>query len=254
MNVPIIPGHDPVTIDGRSMDEIVSALMKGIKVTVRPATPAVPTLADLCLGDLMFGPIGGFIPGVIPVGAGQIVLAPRKARLSWRQWWKVRHVGVVSRYAGDSGPLPWDGPRLVQAMPSGAEEIPMTPARHWTAEYVYLRPAYKIAATGYGGMTEQVAEAARGYVGTPYNFLTYAKLAAGALHLPTGLLRKWISTRHDMMCSQLADQALADAGFHVFDDGRLPQDVVPAELFRALLEMPGTRMLVPGGQWIETVS
>jgi hypothetical protein len=52
------------------------------------------------------------------------------------------------------------------------------------------------------------------------------------------------------MCSQLADQALADAGFHVFDDGRLPQDVVPAELFRALIDMPGTQWCVPGvGHW-----
>lgn len=49
-----------------------------------------------------------------------------------------------------------------------------------------------------------------------------------------------------MICSQLVDQALADAGFHVFDDGRLPQDVVPAELFRALLDTPGTTYVVPG--------
>lgn len=205
----------------------------------------IPTLADLRPGDLMFGPIGGFIPGVIPVGAGQIVLATRKARLSWRRWWKVRHVGVVVRAEGLNGR---NAPRLVQAMPSGAEEIEMTAERHWTAEYVYLRPNYKSEYT-----SPAVATAARGYVGTPYNFLTYGKLAASALHLPTGLLRKWISTRHDMMCSQLADQALADAGFHVFDDERLPQDVVPAELFRALLEMPGTKMLVPGQSWIETL-
>jgi hypothetical protein len=58
-----------------------------------------------------------------------------------------------------------------------------------------------------------------------------------------------------MMCSQLVDQCLADAGFHVFNDGRLPQDVVPAELFRALVEMPGTKMLVPGSNngWVEKV-
>lgn len=222
---------------------------------------SIPTLADLRPGDIQFGPIGGFIPGVLPVGAGQIVLATRKARLSWRRWWKVRHVGVV--VAND---LPYErgGKRLVQAMPPGAEEIPMTPERHWRADYVYLRPdyqrwlnpaslvnlAYKEAEYGF-----DVAEAARGYVGTPYNFLTYGKLAASALHLPisTAVLKRWISTRHDLMCSQLADQALMDAGFHVFDDGRIPGDVVPAELFRSLLEMPGTKMLVPGQNWIETL-
>lgn len=234
-------------------------------------TTPVPTLADLRPGDLLFGSIGGFIPGVVPVGAGQIVLATRKARLSWRRWWKVRHVGVVVEAserlpyrlhpngqllnASASDDMADTYPRLVQAMPSGAEEIPMTPERNWTAEYIYLRPAYKIAATGYGGMTERVAEAARGYVGTPYNFLTYGKLAASALHLPisAAVLKRWISTHHDMMCSQLADQSLADAGFHVFSDGRLPQDVVPAELFRALLEMRGTKMLIPGQNWIETL-
>lgn len=208
-----------------------------------------PTLADLRPGDLMFGPIHGFIPGTFPVGAGQIILATRKARLSWRQWWRIRHVGVV--VAND---LPYErgGKRLVQAMPSGAEEIPMTPEQHWTAEYVYIRPAY---GSGVGTAEEYVpaeqaqvvARAARGYVGTPYNFLTYGKLAASALHLPVTrrVLAKWISTRCDMMCSQLADQALTDAGFHIFDDGRLPQDVVPAELFRQLLTLPG-QWLVPG--------
>lgn len=208
---------------------------------------SAPTLADLRPGDILFGPIHGFIPGVLPVGAGQIILATRKARLSWRQWWRIRHVGVVveSRTQRLSRN---DGPRLVQAMPSGAEEIEMTPEQHWTAEYVYIRPRYRMAGSvAHGGMTERVAEAARSYVGTPYNFLTYGKLAASALHLPVTrrVLARWISTRHDMMCSQLADQALTDAGFHVFDDGRLPQDVVPAELFRQLLSLPG-QWLCPG--------
>ena len=231
------------------------------------------TLADLRPGDLMFGPIGGFVPGVLPVGAGQVLLATRKDRLSWRRWWKVRHVGVVVEQprcrcgkpeAREHPECAWHQaraqrapesripvprfPRLVQAMPHGAEEIEMTAERHWTAEYVYIRPRYRMTGSvAYGGMTERVVAAARGYVGTPYNFLTYGALAASALRLPISrrVLRKWISTRHDMMCSQLADQALADAGFHVFDDGRLPQDVVPAELFRKLLSMPG-QWLTPG--------
>lgn len=204
---------------------------------------SAPTLADLRPGDILFGPIRGFIPGTLPVGAGQIILATRKARLSWRQWWRIRHVGVVveaTNYPAGGGLL--TRPKLVQAMPSGAEEIEMTAARHWTSEYVYIRPAYNDTV-----QAALVAIRARKYVGTPYNFLTYGKLAASALHLPVTrrVLERWISTRHDMMCSQLADQALADAGFHVFDDGRLPQDVVPAELFRQLLSLPG-QWLIPG--------
>lgn len=216
-----------------------------------------PTLADLRPGDIMFGPIHGFVPGVFPVGVGQVLLANRRARLSWRRWWEIRHVGVVveasprATVIGNSEHLSWaadyldslGGPRLVQAMPHGAEEIPLG-EKHWTPEYVYVRPTYE------DDEGWHVASLARGYLGTPYNFLTYGKLAAGVLRMrmTENILRRWISTRRDMMCSQLVDQCLADAGFHVFDDGRLPQDVVPAELFRQLLTMPG-RYLIPGRDW-----
>lgn len=209
------------------------------------------TQADLRPGDLFFGPIGGIVPGMFPVGVGQLLLADRKARLSWRRWRKIRHCGVIVQSAG---PLPYAGsfaevvagvaPRLVQAMPRGAEEIELT-AKHWTPEYVYIRPAYTSIRAH---MMMDVAHAAKGYVGTPYNFLTYGALAARKFGfvLTDHALRRMISTRADMMCSQLVDQCLADAGFHVFDDGRLPQDVVPAELFRALIDMPGTRYTFAG--------
>jgi hypothetical protein len=212
------------------------------------------TLADLRPGDLMFGPIGGLIPGAFPVGAGQLLLADRTARLSWKRWRRIRHVGVVVKEARE-----WVGiearpdlaPKLVQAMPRGAEEIELLAPRHWTPEYVYIRPQYLDAGVTLNAQGRIVAACARGYIGTPYNFLTYAALAVGPrglVHLPLTerTLRRWISSRKDMMCSQLADQALAGAGFHVFDDGRLPQDVVPAELFRALLDLPGTQYVIPG--------
>jgi hypothetical protein len=209
-------------------------------------------------GVIIFGPIGGIVPGVFPVGAGQLLLADRKARLTWRRWRKFRHVLVVTQAYGAgleyaSGP---SRPLAVQAMPRGAEEIELA-AKHWTAEYVYVRPPYPVTwleERDGRAMGEAVAAAARLYIGTPYNFLTYGALAARKLRLVLSdrLLRRWISTRKDMMCSQLADQALADAGFHVFDDGRLPQDVVPAELFRALIDMPGTKYTFAGkAEWTD---
>lgn len=205
-------------------------------------------------GDLMFGPIGGIVPGFFPVGIGQLLLAGRKERMTWRRWWHVRHVGMVVN-AGTA-------PRMVQAMPSGAEEIDMSVAKHWTRHHVYVRPPYAGATdSGTGekfvGAGYQAARAARRYVSTPYNFLTYGALAARAIHLPVSerVFRRWISTRADMMCSQLADQALADAGYHVFDDGRLPQDVVPAELFRKLITTPGAQCMTGGDmfgeRWID---
>lgn len=205
--------------------------------------------SELRSGDLLFCGIGGFVPGFVPVGVGQAALfvTRRWWRMvfSARQWFHLRHVAVVDR--------PANTPYLIQAMPRGAERVPLDPAKHLTAGCVYVRPDYE-SRDVYGRL---VSLAASRYVGVPYGFLTYLKLAAGAfrMRLTEAWLRRLISTRRDMICSQLADQALADAGHHVFDDGRLPQDVAPAELFDALMSQPGWFM-IPGhsvvGQWTRT--
>lgn len=198
-------------------------------------------------GDVMFGPIGGVVPGLLPVAAGQALLF--LTRRWWRlvrspgRWFRIRHVGIVD----------WDqaGAEIIQAMPKGCERARFDPAKHWTRDHVYIRPAYRD-----DGQNVDVADAAIDYVGTPYGFLTYARLAAGAfrMRLTEGWLRRHLSTRRDMICSQHVDQSLTDACYHVFDDGRLPQDVVPAELFDALISLPG-QFLIPGhptlGQWTD---
>jgi len=46
---------------------------------------------------------------------------------------------------------------------------------------------------------------------------------------------------HDLLSA--VDQALTDTDYHVFDDGRDPQDVTPAALYRKLKTMPGTLTL-----------
>lgn len=207
------------------------------------------TGSELRSGDLLFCGIGGFVPGFVPVGVGQAALfvTRRWWRMvfSVRQWFHLRHVAVVE--------VTQARPHLIQAMPRGAERVPLDPAKHLTAGCVYVRPDYARELTqGY-----DVADAALSYVGTPYGFLTYVKLAAGAFRfrLTEAWLRRLISTRRDMICSQLADQALTDAGHNVFTDDRLPQDVVPAELFDAVMSQPGWFM-IPGhpvvGQWTRT--
>jgi hypothetical protein len=40
------------------------------------------------------------------------------------------------------------------------------------------------------------------------------------------------------MCSRLLDGALDLAGWHLFDDGRLPGNVTPSEAYRQLLKLP----------------
>lgn len=203
--------------------------------------------AELRSGDILFTDMDGIVPGLFPVGAGQglLFLTRRWWRMTsrWRTWWTRRHVAVIN--APNSAPV-----AIIQAMPKGCEVISIDPARHLTRSCVYIRPDYASRGIDYIA----VMSAASAYVRTPYNFLTYAKLAAGAfrMRLTEAWLRKYMSTRKDMMCSQHVDQSLADAGWHVFDDGRLPQDVVPAELFAGLLDMPGWFM-IPGhpqyGQW-----
>lgn len=193
-------------------------------------------------GDIMFGPIDGLIPGIFPVGVGQVVLF--LTRRWWkhvgrvRQWFHVRHVGMIID----------GGTNLIQAMPKGCEIVPVGTRAH-EGRYVFIRPDYASIPTLSGRFFPgaAIALSAAKYVGTPYNFLTYLKLAAGVLRFR--FTERWLirhmSTRKDMMCSQHIDQSLADAGYHVFDDGRLPQDVLPAELFVALLSRPGL-FRIPG--------
>lgn len=202
----------------------------------------------------MFGPIHNslptwlprrlrFMPGTLPVDAGQTLLAALR-----RDERFIDHVAVVTR-AGD-----WDGmgslPMIVQAMPSGAEEVEIG-QEYWTGEYVYVRPPYMAGMEQdvpmpYTQQGWEVARAARRYVGTPYSFLDYVAILGVHLGVKNGALRRYVRSTGHMICSQLADQAMADAGFHVFTDGRLPQDVMPVELYRALTRMPGVLVLRPG--------
>lgn len=200
--------------------------------------------AGLMAGDIMIGPMDGIVPGFFPVGAGQLALflTRRWWRMvgSVRAWWGYRHVAVVTNATA------FHEHWICQAMPRGVEHVRMGRKAN-DPRYLFIRPDYASREVS----PHLVAAAALAYLGTPYNFLTYLKLAAGAFRfrLTERWLLKRMSTRADMMCSQHVDQALADAGYHVFDDGRLPQDVVPAELADALLALPGRHRFGGGSEW-----
>ena len=195
-------------------------------------------------GDIVITTMRGMFPGVIPVAVGQgaLFLTRRWWRMasSWRSWWHFRHVAMVVD----------DGASLCQAMPRGVEIVPLPEDLLTTPGTIIVRPAYACtldASRRWLWEGERAAQAAKFYEDTPYGFLTYLKLSAAILRMPA--LEAWlhglISTRRDMICSQHIDQALADAGYHVFDDGRIPQDVTPAELGTGLLNRHG-RHLVTG--------
>lgn len=194
-------------------------------------------------GDILFTDMDGIIPGLFPVGVGQAALF--LTRRWWemarrkRVWWTRKHVAIVDV----------SGQYVIQAMPKGCEIVPIGTRAH-ESRNVFIRPHYagrSMHPAHEWVSGESVAGCASNYIGVPYNFATYLKLAAGAfrMRLTERWLIKHMSTRRDMMCSQHVDQSLADAGWHVFDDGRLPQDVVPAELFEGLLAQPGW-FRVPG--------
>jgi hypothetical protein len=201
------------------------------------------TLADLRPGDLYFGPIGGSAGRL--VGAGQLLVAPWKHQLTWRTWWKIRHCGVVVAATPE-------GPLIAQAEPRGMD-LAAVGTQRWTPEYVYIRPAYPLQ-----GQADAVAELAMDMVDAkiPYAFEDYAAIFAHRLHLPVPHLDRFIAAvgpgglPKRAICSQAVDAVLTLsgglAGGHVFDDGRLPQDIVPAELYLRLLEMTPELIIRPG--------
>lgn len=191
-------------------------------------------------GDIGIGPIHG-ITG-LGVGMGQLALATIEPGLIWRQgpreWWEKRHAGIVTP---DS--------RFVQAMPGGAEEIELRPETHWTPEWTFIRPAYTEKFGGTFGI--EVAYAARRYIGTPYDFATYGAIPLYRAGLRIAGIKRVISDTDTMMCSRLVDAALADAGYHLFDDGRLPGNVTPSELYRQLRKLPHSVLFGGHPGWID---
>lgn len=88
---------------------------------------------------------------------------------------------------------------------------------------------------------------ARSMEGTPYSFLDYLSLALVTFHIrPAWLLRYVESTGH-MICSQLVDAVYADAGVHLFSDGRAHGDVTPGDIAHVgiIKHIPGPHITPP---------
>lgn len=182
------------------------------------------------------------IPGI----GGKLIALGEKINdesVTWEDAKKVQHVGVVTEVLS----IP-EQAWLVQAMPSGAEEIEAS-LDYWNPSCIYVRPGYKSEYT-----PPRVAQFARSYIGVPYSFLDYVAIAGRHVLALKPTQRtpfdRYVSSTKHMICSQLADQALCDAGFHVFDDGRIPQDVTPAALYSALLDMQGTQICSSAFEWM----
>jgi hypothetical protein len=131
-------------------------------------------------------------------------------------------IGPVEHFerttAGETRVSPAGENMIVEAMPGGAQQVP-----NWHTDCVYLRCPDE--------HRNAVAAAALRYVGVPYSFLDYGALALHRFHIPTPHLKRFISDGGHQICSQLADQAAADGGWHLFKNV-WPGDVTPGDLAR----------------------
>jgi hypothetical protein len=212
-------------------------------MTIEP----IRSLADVRPGDVAITTMGGFIPGFLPVRVGH---------------WLCKESFTIGPYSADHVLICVEGPyyppggglmrkaRAVQAMPRGAEEIALTPAKHWTDGVAWFR-----LTEDYPAQAEDAAAIARLFVTekVPYSFLSYLALAAWSRGMKVERLERWIDRRREpidfpspnmleigdgtgrialpreAICSVLVDQAWSLAGKRVME-GVKRQCVTPGAM------------------------
>lgn len=210
----------------------------------------IESLADLRPGDIGLMRMGGFIPGLFPVRIGMAIC---KESYSIGPF-SADHALIcveAGRPTGDDlrtiarGNLGLTGaeildlvrpPRAVQAMPRGAEEIALTPAKHWTDGVMWVR-----IAEDYPGQAEDAAAIARLFVTekVPYSFLSYVALAAWSRGLKAEGLERWIDRRRQAVGFQGSSDGYGD------DDGRvqLPEEAICSVLVDQAWSLAGKRLM-----------
>lgn len=123
------------------------------------------------------------------------------------------------------------GGMVLEAMPGGARIVPGAD-RHGPWFRLPLTNEQMILIQHNGETLEK----------TPYSYMNYPALAWHEYEWPGhSLLRSYVSNSKRMICSQLVDHLLTSVDYHLFNDGRWPQDVTPGDLWYACLEQ-GVRL------------
>lgn len=117
-----------------------------------------------------------------------------------------------------------DDNTLFEAEPGGAGIAPLSKYADRWREYIDLDLTAE-------QRFRMVADA-RTYIGIGYNWTTYFYLAAYRLHVRPQWLKDRVQNDKRMICSQAVDKIAADAGVHLFNDGRMPYDLTPGDLGR----------------------
>lgn len=155
-----------------------------------------------------------------PTGVGRIVAAA--IRLGTRSPWC--HAFIV---------MP--GGQVIEATPRGA--------RWGSLERYFNEPsvAFNDLEPFSAEQLQVTCRCARGMLGVRYSFLDIFALFCASISLGRPF-RKRLARSDRMICSQLVDEAYRRAGVHLFNDGRLPQDVTPADLGLRLATRPWERV------------
>lgn len=139
-------------------------------------------------------------------------------------------VSLGQHLAGDSSRythafLVLDDETVIAAQPGGAR---IDPISDYENKSIYLQR----------DLTDDqraiIVSEARLLEGLPYSFLDYLAIALARFGIKPKWLKKYIANTGHMICSQLCDEVYRKAGINLFNDGRLPQEVTPGDLFYVL--------------------
>lgn len=120
-----------------------------------------------------------------------------------------------------------DNDNVIEAMPGGAI---ITPLAHYTETYRSEFTVYTNLTLTSQQEESCIAEAWK-LKGVPYNYVTYGVLAAKRFGISSLKIDRMLSNKNFQMCSQLDDEAYNRGGVHLYQDRRLAQNVIPADLY-----------------------
>lgn len=143
-------------------------------------------------------------------------------------WW----VGLGQFIIGDASRwthafVVLDDNTVIQAMPKGAEIVSLDSYR---GRAVFSNIPLE------DSQRAEIVRHARSFNKVRYGFSDYLALSLANIGLHPKWLKNYIANNGRMICSQLVDEAYKRAGVHLFNDGRMPQDVTPGDLANLLIE------------------
>lgn len=160
-------------------------------------------------GDFICLPIAGEVGKLISIGEW----------LNGDAFGRFDHAEIYVGMADPNAPLGY----TMGAYPGGARLYPVPGNQEgwlWSSGKIALTDAQRAA----------IVLKALSCKGVPYSAADYFALAAHRLHIPAPHLKEYIASSGHMICSQLVDWCYMEAGVHLFEDGRWPGYVTPADL------------------------